>query len=61
MLEQGLRMGKFCLGKDILIVGKSGSSHISVEDYAMVDELVSEAPLRAFHYRLLSRQKPPCG
>ena len=40
-LEPGQRTGKFRLGKDDLIVDKSGNSHISVEDYAlaMVDEL----------------------
>lgn len=40
-LEPGKRTGKFRLGKDDLIVGENGNSHISVEDYAvaMVDEL----------------------
>lgn len=40
-LEPGQRTGKFRLGKDDLIVDENGTSHISVEDYAvaMVDEL----------------------
>lgn len=40
-LEPGKRTGKFRLGKDDLIIGENGISHISVEDYAvaMVDEL----------------------
>lgn len=40
-LEPGKRTGKFRLGKDDLIVDKTGKSHISVGDYAlaMVDEL----------------------
>lgn len=40
--EKGTRTGKFRLGKDDLIIDeKTGTSHISVEDYAvaMVDEL----------------------
>ena len=44
-LEPGERTGKFCLGKDDLIVDENGKSHISVEDYvmAMVDELEKES------------------
>lgn len=40
-LEPGKRTGVFRLGKDDLIVDENGTSHISVEDYAvaMVDEL----------------------
>lgn len=40
-LEPGQRTGKFRLGKDDLIVDENGTSHISVEDYAvaMIDEL----------------------
>ncbi len=44
--EKGERTGKFRLGKDDLIVDQAtGTSHISVEDYAvaMVDELENEA------------------
>lgn len=43
--EKGERTGKFRLGKDDLIIDpKAGTSHISVEDYAvaMVDELEKE-------------------
>lgn len=43
--EKGQRTGQFRLGKDDLIVDpKTGTSHISVEDYAvaMVDELEKE-------------------
>ncbi len=43
--EKGERTGKFRLGKDDLIVDpKTGTSHISVQDYAvaMVDELEKE-------------------
>lgn len=43
--EKGERTGKFRLGKDDLIIDpKTGTSHISVEDYAvaMVDELEKE-------------------
>ena len=41
VIEQGLRTGKFRLGKDDLIVNKAGESRISVQDYAvaMIDEL----------------------
>jgi len=41
IIEQGLRTGKFRLGKDDLIVNKAGESRISVQDYAvaMIDEL----------------------
>jgi hypothetical protein len=40
ILEQGLRTGKFRLGKDDLIVNEKGESKISVQDYAvaMIDE-----------------------
>lgn len=40
-IEQGLRTGKFRLGKDDLIVNNAGESKISVQDYAvaMIDEL----------------------
>lgn len=44
--EKGERMGEFRLGKDDLIVDpKTGTSHISVQDYAvaMVDELEKPA------------------
>lgn len=44
--EKGERTGKFRLGKDDLIIDQAtGTSHISVEDYAvaMVDELENEA------------------
>jgi putative NADH-flavin reductase len=39
--EHGKKTGKFCLGKDDLVVDAEGKSHISVQDYAvaMVDEL----------------------
>jgi len=45
MLEQGLRTGKFRLGKDDLIVNEKGESKISVQDYAvaMIDELEKPA------------------
>jgi|SRR5664279_106193 len=41
IIEQGLRTGKFRLGKDDLIVNNEGESRISVQDYAvaMIDEL----------------------
>ena len=41
MIESGLRTGMFRLGKDDLIVNKTGESKISVQDYAvaMIDEL----------------------
>jgi putative NADH-flavin reductase len=44
-LEQGLRTGKFRLGKDDLIVNETGESKISVQDYAvaMVDEVEKPA------------------
>ena len=40
-ITPGERTGKFRLGKDNLIVGENGESHISVEDYAvaMLDEV----------------------
>lgn len=40
-LFHGTRMGRYRLGKDVMIVDKVGNSHISVEDYAaaMIDEL----------------------
>lgn len=44
--EKGSRTGNFRLGKDNLVIDpKTGTSHISVEDYAvaMVDELEKEA------------------
>ncbi len=44
--DKGKRTGKFCLGKDDLIVDPAtGTSHISVQDYAvaMVDELEKPA------------------
>ena len=43
-LDNGMRTGKFRLGKDDLIVDDKGNSSISVEDYAvaMVDELENE-------------------
>lgn len=43
-LDNGIRTGKFRLGKDDLIVDDKGNSSISVEDYAvaMVDELENE-------------------
>ncbi len=44
--EQGERTGKFRLGKDDLVIDpKTGTSHISVQDYAvaMVDELEKPA------------------
>lgn len=43
--EKGERTGKFRLGKDDLVVDAEGSSHISVQDYAvaMVDELEKPA------------------
>ena len=42
--ENGVRTGKFRIGKDDLIVDGNGQSHISVQDYAvaMVDELENE-------------------
>jgi len=45
ILEQGLRTGKFRLGKDDLIVNEKGESKISVQDYAvaMIDELEKPA------------------
>jgi putative NADH-flavin reductase len=45
MLEQGLRTGKFRLGKDDLVVNEKGESKISVQDYAvaMIDELEKPA------------------
>lgn len=45
MLEQGLRTGKFRLGKDDLIVNEKGESRISVQDYAvaMINELEKPA------------------
>src|SRR5664280_85018 len=45
IIEQGLRTGKFRLGKDDLIVNKTGESKISVQDYAvaMIDELEKPA------------------
>lgn len=44
-LEPGLRTAKFRLGKDDLIVNKTGESKISVQDYAvaMIDELEKPA------------------
>ena len=44
-LIQGLRTGKFRLGKDDLIVNETGESKISVQDYAMamIDEVESPA------------------
>lgn len=44
-IAPGERTGKFRLGKDNLIVGENGESHISVEDYAvaMLDEVDSPA------------------
>ena len=43
-MAPGERTGKFRLGKDELIVGESGDSNISVEDFAvaMIDELEQE-------------------
>ena len=43
-MAPGERTGKFRLGKDELIVDKSGDSNISVEDFAvaMIDELEQE-------------------
>ena len=43
-LQPGTRTGKYCLGKDDLLVDEKGESFISVEDYAvaMVDELEQE-------------------
>ena len=45
IIEPGLRTGKFRLGKDELIVNKTGESKISVQDYAvaMIDELEKPA------------------
>lgn len=45
VIEQGLRTGKFRLGKDDLIVNEKGESKISVQDYAvaMIDELEKPA------------------
>lgn len=44
-IAPGERTGKFRLGKDNLIVGENGESHISVEDYAvaMLDEVETPA------------------
>jgi putative NADH-flavin reductase len=44
-LEQGLRTGKFRIGKDDLIVNEAGESKISVQDYAvaMIDEVEKPA------------------
>lgn len=44
-LEQGIRTGKFHLGKDDLILNEAGESKISVQDYAvaMIDELEKPA------------------
>lgn len=44
-MAQGVRTGRYRLGKDDMIVDKVGNSHISVEDYAaaMIDELEKPA------------------
>jgi hypothetical protein len=45
VIEPGIRTGKFRLGKDDLIVNKTGESKISVQDYAvaMIDEFEKPA------------------
>ncbi|HTC53975.1 MAG TPA: NAD(P)H-binding protein [Steroidobacteraceae bacterium] len=47
-ITQGTRTGKFRLGTDQLIVAADGSSHISMEDYAVavLDEIQMPAHLR---------------
>jgi hypothetical protein len=45
VIEPGIRTGKFRLGKDDMVVNKTGESKISVQDYAvaMIDELEKPA------------------
>jgi len=47
-LKPGQRTGKFRLGSDQLLVGATGKSEISVQDYAvaMIDELERPAHIR---------------